>query len=236
MKCAPMQTPYRPIWGEAIKANQAMLHDRDAGNRQFRRLFELHPDDGMIFYERAEAFEHLGLLDEAEADYKHAERFLTSPHWKDVARLAVVRVDRRRTKAGVPSCGVLQWDLFHRAHGVREIPHEIRKRALSAISRAASEPESAAGELRWCIEQIVNKIESNAGISKGRRDLDKRIEALRKSKRIPQSLAARMDCVRWSGNAGLHGPMSAAKIDWVRPVTAFVTVMEWAGAEVWPNA
>jgi hypothetical protein len=121
-----------------------MLRDRDAGTRQFEKLFALHPDDGMIFYERAEAFEHLGLLNDAEADYKRAERFLTSPHWKDVARLAVVRVDRCRIKSADRSCGVPQWDLFHRVHGVREVPHAIRKRALSAISRAATEPESAA--------------------------------------------------------------------------------------------
>jgi hypothetical protein len=81
----------------------------------------------------------------------------------------------------------------------------------------------------------VEAIELKAGHSPAGRDLDKRIQALTDSKLVPQSLAARMDCIRWSGNAGLHGKVSAGQSDWATPVSAFVTVLEWAGAAVWPN-
>ena len=70
---------YRRIWVEAIQANQRMVIERFEGAAQFERLLAKHPNDGMLFLERGEAFEHLRLLDEAEADYTQAEACLTSP-------------------------------------------------------------------------------------------------------------------------------------------------------------
>jgi hypothetical protein len=99
---------YRRIWVEAIKANQRMLLNRSAGAEDFERLLARHPADGMLFLERGEAFEWLKLLDEADADYRQAEVRLTSPHWKEVARLAQRRIQRTRAQkfgARFISCG-----------------------------------------------------------------------------------------------------------------------------------
>jgi hypothetical protein len=65
-----------------------MILDHATGVQAFDRLLTRHPDDGMVFLERGEAAEHLRLLDQAEADHEQAEAHLTSPHWKEVGRLA----------------------------------------------------------------------------------------------------------------------------------------------------
>src|SRR3989442_2283790 len=119
---------YRRIWAEAIRANQSLALNRDDGTSMFEQLVRRHPEDGMIFYERGEAFEHLGFLDQAEQDFTEAARLLTSPHWKDVARLALHRIGRKRsadTKGRVVSVGTPQWDAFHRVHGLPQLPHDM---------------------------------------------------------------------------------------------------------------
>ena len=213
-----------------------MLRDRAEGAQEFARLFEKYPDDGMLFLERGEAFECLGLLDEAETDYHQAEAHLTSPHWKQVAALAGRRVLKSRaqkTAARFVSVGDQQWDAFHRVHGLFRLPHDIRKRALPAIARIGAEPESAAVDLRWCVEVVVGKIEDRSGHSRSGKDLYQRIDDLKQSGLVSSTIARQMDSVREFGKRGAHPEGSARRADWVTGLSALVEVLAWAETKLW---
>ena len=227
---------YRRIWVEAIKANQRMVIERFDGTAEFERLLAKHPNDGMLFLERGEAFEYLKLLDEAEADYTQAEGCLTSPHWKEVARVALRRVRKTRTQS--PSTrhvfsGTQQWDAFHRMHGLARVPHDIRKRAVPAIARIAAEPDSAAVDLRWCVEVVVGELEHRFGQGRSSKDLWQRIEDLRHLSTVPNTVVSQMDEVRRFGKQGAHPQGSVPPSDWVTGLAAFIGVFEWADKSLW---
>jgi hypothetical protein len=49
-------------------------------------------------------------------------------------------------------------------------------------------------------------------------------------------VAAQMDCIRSTGNLGLHGAASGRRAEWVSPVSAFDAVVKWAEANLWGRA
>ena len=230
---------YRRVWVEAIKANQGMLVDLAAGKREFERLFATHPDDGMLFLERGVAFELLGLVDEATADYEAAQVHLTSPHWKQVARLAQQRTHTTREREvgrRFPSSGNQQWDAFRHVHGFARLPHDIRKRALPAVARISAEPESAGVDLRWCLEVIVVEIERRFDPVRPRKELFHRIEDLKLEGHIPGIVADQMQSVREFGKQGAHPHESTRPRSWATGLSAFVAVLRFAEENVWPLA
>lgn len=213
-----------------------MILNRTAGAEEFDRLLARYPNDGMLFLERGEAAEHLNLLDEAEADYRRVEAHLTSPHWKDVARLAQRRVHKTRTQPGrrrFVTTGHQQWDAFHRLHGLAQLPHDVRRRALSAIARISAEPESAAVDLRWCIEVVVGELERQSGNGRSSKELRNRIEDLKQARQVSPTVAEQMDSVREVGRQGAHPESSSRRPDWVTGLAAFVAVLEWAETRLW---
>lgn len=150
---------HRRIWYEAVKANQVMQIDEEVGKEEFEKLLDLHPNDGMVFYERAEAFEALEYLEPANSDYLKAEEKLLFPNWKNVANLGINRIQDKKNRAYKKLIDD-QWEIFHLIHGLYRLPHEIRCQSLSSIERFDSECESCIGEFRKIAEDIVNKIYS----------------------------------------------------------------------------
>lgn len=53
----------------AEQAKRTMINDRSKGEEEFAGLFRQHPDDGMIFFKRAEAFEAISDAEAANADF-----------------------------------------------------------------------------------------------------------------------------------------------------------------------
>lgn len=93
----PLGAPQaRAAWTAVLRAadaaKMAMYADRIAGERTFRELLAKNPDDGMVPLRRAEAYERLGLLPEAAADYALAEELLPFPKRKAEARAGLYRV------------------------------------------------------------------------------------------------------------------------------------------------
>jgi tetratricopeptide (TPR) repeat protein len=226
---------WRKIWTEAISANHELCLNRSKGESAFRRLLEAHPDDGMIYYERAEAYEYLNELDAAEADYKTAEKYFPVMHWKTVAREGIARIQLKKQAAKAASTlpNDTQWGIFHRVHAVPQIPHEIRVDALSAIARFDSEPHIAAAQLRLCLEQLVvallEKIHvdySDAGT------LEKRIALLDSLEVIPSPIVLQMDRLRDLGNKGIHAEKRKRPVNFSPCMSAFADIVEWAGANL----
>ena len=80
----------------AAAAKAALLSNRQHGEAQFVELLAGYPDDGWLYMKRAEAYEQLGLLREAVADYIIAERLLPFPGRKAEARAGLARTRRAR--------------------------------------------------------------------------------------------------------------------------------------------
>lgn len=49
-----MAATWQKIWREAVSANSLLIRNREAGERKFQELLEVHGEDGMVYYEWAE--------------------------------------------------------------------------------------------------------------------------------------------------------------------------------------
>ncbi len=79
----------------ADQAKTALRGDRARGEKLFAELLQAHPNDGMVYMKRAEAYEQAGDAVAATADYSRAERLVPFP-----GRKAEARAGLRRTNAG----------------------------------------------------------------------------------------------------------------------------------------
>lgn len=222
---------FRDIWAQAILAGQQMMRNPQLGDRPFGQLLSKYPQDGMIFYERGEAFEYLNELERAERDYAEAERLLPLPHWKLVARRALARVQGSRCpediRAGEQS---LQWKAFHDVHAVPHAPHKVRVRALSALARIDSELRSALTDLRSCLEELV--------VCRLRRahtvlpsDLEGKIRLAELSRIAPANIVENMHQLRQIGNSATHtgGTLESRDVD--SAIRALVLILRWSASE-----
>jgi hypothetical protein len=219
----------RNIWMKAIQANQELVLNRSKGETTFKRLLQSHPEDGMIYYERGEAYEYLKEFDLAETDYQTASKLLYAEHWREVARKAIARVQRKRQSPSSEPQQELIWSIFHRIHTLPYLPHEIRYDTLSAITRLDSEPHSTALLLRLCLESLVLILLDSAYVKYSDNDgVEKKIELLEEFDIVPSSIVAKMDAVRALGNKAAHPKKRRYIQSYAASAAAFIEVSEWA--------
>jgi tetratricopeptide (TPR) repeat protein len=218
---------WRDIWAESIKANKELIKNRIKGEVEFKKQLSQHPNDGMVFYSRGEAYEHLTELDLAMEDYKKAEINFPAPHWKELAKYALARVEKKKSTGKDDQIGNDIQDIIHRIYGVTCIPHKVRVDALSAIERFDSEPHMSAGLLRLCIEELVNTILKNASIDYyANEELDRKIDKLEARGVITPLIASKMQIVRDLGNKGLHPGIDYRTIVYEPILDSFIAVLE----------
>lgn len=122
------------ITRQARHAAGAFRKNPAAGKALFDRLLAEHPHDGMVFLERAQAREAVGLFADALADYRQAARLLKFESWAQKARAAVERLEPgQRQQTSSPQVAVPSAELFARATAIF---HEREPRA--AVYQAAS--------------------------------------------------------------------------------------------------
>jgi tetratricopeptide (TPR) repeat protein len=156
---------YREIWQKAIKANQDMVKNRDINGVAFIELFQKYKNDGMLFYERGEAFESLHEFSKAQNDYEQALLFFPNPKWRNIAYEGLFRLINPNSQLKVPSLSNLIWFYFHRVNSFINLPHEIRVFVLSSFERFGEEKRLSIGELRICLELIlIGIVEKNKDI------------------------------------------------------------------------
>jgi tetratricopeptide (TPR) repeat protein len=159
---------YREIWYLALKLNQKMVLHNDISGKYFDDLFIKYPNDGMLFYERAEAYECLGLMDKAKNDYEKALFYFPNPKWKKVAYEGLKRIQNRYGSQMKKGEIDQKWNFFHQVNSFVYVPHEIRSFSLSSLERFGEEKRLAIGELRICLEMVVyNLSKKNKTIHKG---------------------------------------------------------------------
>lgn len=82
-------------WNDALRgsgnAAQLLMRDRKAGEAQFASLLRAHPSDGMVYMNRAQAYEKLGELQRAALDFARAEVLVPYSGRKAAAREGIRR-------------------------------------------------------------------------------------------------------------------------------------------------
>jgi tetratricopeptide (TPR) repeat protein len=221
---------WRQIWALAIKANKDLIKSREKGAVEFKKLLNNYPNDGMVYYSRGEAYEHLKEYDLAIDDYKKAEMNFPAPQWKKLAKFSLARVEKKKSTGKDDQIGNDIQDIIHRIYGVTCIPHKVRVDALSAIERFDSEPHMSAGLLRLCIEELVNTLLKNASIDYySNEELDRKIDKLEARGVITPVIASKMQIVRDLGNKGLHPGNDYRDINFSKILVNFVESIEGFG-------
>ena len=88
---------WRNIWQKSVKANRIMFEDEEDGLIEFHYLFEEFGNDGMLHYALAEGYEKRKNISKAIEEYNKAMDAFPVPHWKDVAKNTIKRLEERKT-------------------------------------------------------------------------------------------------------------------------------------------
>lgn len=217
---------FRRIWDEAIKANQRFCLGESAA---FDDLLRDHPDDGMVLYERGEGWEYLSDLRRSRDDFRAASGLLKNDHWRQVAKIAADRVERKAAGQMAESNSP-RWSSFHLVHQVPQAPHAFRRRAIFATYRSDLEKDMAASELRACIEILANELIGSAVGAND--DLATRIKKLENFKVVPDPVVTAMRVVKSTGNSGAHAE-GIGDEQLKDALTRFWIVLDWARKNHW---
>jgi len=83
---------WRELMQAADKAKVRMIGDRANGEKEFGGLLATHPDDGMLYFKRGEAYEALGENKLAAGDFRRAMALFPKADWKARAKEAIDRL------------------------------------------------------------------------------------------------------------------------------------------------
>lgn len=200
---------WRDIWKEALVSGKNMIINRDINANCFESLVKKHENDGMVFFEMAEAFEFLKKYEKAIENYEKAKRYFPVPHWQAVAEFSLERVKSYSpdyVRKSYDDFYKLQWDNFHEVHGFVNILDECRYLAVTALTRIDSETTIALVNFRTILEkeikehypEIVKSFGDNFCLSKALNALEKEIQ------NVDWEIIQDMDNVRDGGNLAAH--------------------------------
>lgn len=182
------------IWNDAKKAKSILIDDRTRGEREFDVLLSDHPRDGMIYFQRAEAYEAIGDLDLALSDFRAAEQLIFNTKkvkWKEVARERAKRVADAEEQ------------VIKRV--LDTVPHDLMKGIQQALDMKF-EPQ---GSLLGCCTALEAIVENLAIAGKlefrGSQILAEKIKMLRDAGVIENATASHMHTIRVLRNGAAHG-------------------------------
>lgn len=226
----------RKIWKQSIEANSLLLINKEEGEKKFRNILHSHPEDGMVYYERAEGFEFLCLYEKAIKDYRVSMQFLDVEHWKNLAADGITRVTRKINHELInESEDYEQWGIFHRLHFLNNIDALTKYDTYIAMTLYDSEPRMTALLLRCSLETILlSLLPTNFSYkNNNERRLEKMIDSVKTQYLITpmdNSIFEDMDIVRQIGNDAAH-PSKRNRLGFqyfkgcVKP---FINSAEWA--------
>jgi hypothetical protein len=214
---------WKEIMAMAEDAGNILITDRAQGEQAFERLLMRFPRDGMVFFQRAKAFEAIGEFKLAKADYEVAERLFPMEQYQASARAGSSRMDRK-----LPTAGTIV-EPRRAIEGLRKIDRQVRDDALIAIDKATTDPLGTAVKLRRFLERLASELVAHhAGMATG--DLDDNIRALRDHGVVPDIVSSHMNTIRVLGNRAGHwksGEPSLQPTDVYPSVYALVAILEW---------
>jgi hypothetical protein len=223
---------WRIIWKKAFFANELLIKNKMKGEKEFKKILKKYKTDGMVFYERGEAYEFIGDYTNAINDYQKASSLFPAPHWQRIAKLGINRnLKKQSGKKYIHTDS--QWSIFHRIHCLNNLDNLTKFDALVAITLLDSEPHETALLLRCCLESLVLSLLPDLPDSKEDECLQELIFKLQNYYRnnykpIDDFTYSMMDKVRDIGNKAAHPRKRLTSIDFANSAKAFIVAAEWA--------
>ena len=222
---------WRNIWRYGVIANRLYAEDSNKGIKAFRKLSEVYPNDGMIHFIYAESLERSGLLKPAEIEYKKAEELFPVPHWKDVAKNSIKRINKKIINYDSDFEKKL-WESFHEVFGLVYLNDFARYVSLSALARGSSEwPLSLVNfrtvlelEIKQCFPEVIEEFEEFN--DENRYSLRVAIDRLYETNKIDEYRKKAFHDIRMAGNIAAHELYADTEFKY-QNLNNFITVLRF---------
>lgn len=202
---------WRNIWQKSVKANRIMFEDEEDGLIEFHYLFEEFGNDGMLHYAFAEGYEKRKNISKAIEEYNKAMNAFPVPHWKDVAKNTIKRLEERKTAENFfdsDNFDELLWLIFQKIYEFTKLDDFVRYISLSAISRATSEWPLSLVDFRTVLELQIKtrfpEIVETVRFDNNDFSLKNAIFELKRNKYISSDIYNSMHNIRKAGNIAVH--------------------------------
>lgn len=156
---------WRKIWQDSIKVGKDTLLKNDQKGKLFDELKQKYPDDAMVIFEEAIAFDCMKNYKKAIELYHEACERLPVEHWKNNAKFLLQNAEIKSTKQNIQKPivediynisdeEVISYKLsaYFYLHSYSYLPHNIRYLAISSMSRIDTESAMAIAIFRTCLE------------------------------------------------------------------------------------
>lgn len=235
---------WRDIWKRSMVANSKLVFDEADGENeilQIKEQFDLD-EDGMLNYARAEAFELLEKYDEAKEEYAKARQLFPVPHWKEVCRRSIERIESQKKAEDYFDLNDFYdylWFVYHKVYEFVYLNDFVRYVCLSALSRGSSEWPLSLVDFRTVLEMQINALlpDYDESDDNNRDNLRDRIDDLKYYGIVTdEELLKAMHWVRKNGNKATHqiknigeiSQMQAADLRLeIRKLESFYKVLEF---------
>ena len=219
---------WRDIWRYGVIANRLYAEDSNKGIKAFRKLSAVYPNDGMIHFIYAESLERSGLLKPAGIEYKKAEELFPVPHWKDVAKNSIKRINKKIINYDSDFEKKL-WESFHEVFSLVYLNDFARYVSLSALARGSSEwPLSLVDfrtvlelEIKQCFPEVIDEFNDE-----NRYSLRVAIERLYETNKIDEYRKKAFHDIRMAGNIAAHKLYPYTKFKY-QNLNNFITVLRF---------
>ena len=232
---------WRKIWQDSIATGKKMLQKNDQKGKVFEELKQQYPDDAMVIFEEAIAFDCMKCYKQAIELYQKAVNELPVEHWKNNANYLLQKAMFKKENPNLPKLTIKDaakletgeysendfkmFGYFY-LHSYYHLPDNVRQLAISSMSRIDTESAMAIAIFRTCIEVTLKQVFASEYNFTDDDNLAYVLETLEKDNQIDEILST-VKKLKEAGNKAIHQakvfePKEIAKI-----IVYFDTAMEY---------
>lgn len=231
-----MAATWQKIWREAVSANSLLIRNREAGERKFQELLEVHSEDGMVYYEWAEAYFAVKDREAALEKFRQAKERLPLAHWKEAAQYGIEKTTGALSKVyeiRITGISGIQPYLYSANES------ELKFLLLNSISRIKTEQVTATILFRLALETFIEIIAEKEHFSRFS-DLVDNINFICAKLSLDPQLKTAMHNIRCAGNAKVHPRHKKKDEELARDfrgrILDFLTILKFYRSEsAWPR-
>jgi hypothetical protein len=214
------------VWEESIFALRRYQINQKDGEKEFLKLINKYPEDGMVLFEYGVALEEKLLYREAIQNYTHAEALFPIKRWREISRYSINRSYIKLTtgKYGKDD----KWWFIYKINLFTGInPRKIME-YISAIEKIYRDEWLSLAHLRIYIEEIVFSLYQRYLILQNMPSARKeRIRYLGRNEIIPEYIENEMLFLYDKTSEGIHPDVREGFADSKHCVHSFIIVLEF---------
>lgn len=164
---------WREIWQESITIGKETLLRNDQKGKLFEELRNKYPNDAMVIFEEAVAFDCMKNYKRAIELYQTALNELPVAHWKENANYLLSKAKNKSTGQKIPKLTLADVEKlkstelhendfkmfgYFYLHSYYYLSDNVRQLAISSMSRIDTESAMAIAIFRTCVEVTLKEI------------------------------------------------------------------------------